>query len=124
MAMAEIGAIAGNGVNRAALSPEDVRARALLLQWAGVRGWQAAVDPISAGEFDALIGTLPSYYLVDFAMGLQQSGYRITLFVDNVFDERAVSGRYTECAITTCFGEQYDVVAQPLTVGIRFGRSF
>jgi iron complex outermembrane recepter protein len=72
----------------------------------------------------ALIGTLPSYYLVDFAMGLEQSGYRITLFVDNVFDERAISGRYTECAIATCFGEQYDVIAQPLTAGIRFGRSF
>ena len=45
--MAEIGAIVGNGVNRQALSPEDVRARALLLEWAGARGWQAAVDPIA-----------------------------------------------------------------------------
>jgi beta-ureidopropionase / N-carbamoyl-L-amino-acid hydrolase len=47
MAMAEIGAIPGNGVNRQALSPEDIRARALLLAWAGARGWQSAVDPIA-----------------------------------------------------------------------------
>jgi beta-ureidopropionase / N-carbamoyl-L-amino-acid hydrolase len=47
MAMAEIGAIAGNGVNRQALSPEDIRARALLLEWAGTRGWQPAADPIA-----------------------------------------------------------------------------
>ncbi|HEX5078244.1 MAG TPA: M20 family metallo-hydrolase [Geminicoccaceae bacterium] len=47
MAMAEIGAIAGDGVNRPALSPEDIRARALLLQWTRSRGWQAAVDPIA-----------------------------------------------------------------------------
>jgi N-carbamoyl-L-amino-acid hydrolase len=47
MAMAEIGAIAGNGVNRQALSAEDIRARALLLEWTGARGWQAAVDPIA-----------------------------------------------------------------------------
>jgi beta-ureidopropionase / N-carbamoyl-L-amino-acid hydrolase len=47
MAMAEIGAIADNGVNRPALSPEDIRARALLLEWAGARGWEAAVDPIA-----------------------------------------------------------------------------
>ena len=47
MAMAEIGAIAGDGVNRQALSAEDMRARALLLEWAGARGWQAAVDPIA-----------------------------------------------------------------------------
>lgn len=72
----------------------------------------------------ALIGTLPSYWLVDFAMGLEQGGYRITLFVDNLFDERAISGRYTECAIATCFGEQYDVIAQPMTAGVRLGRRF
>ena len=47
MAMAEIGAIGGGGVNRQALSADDIRARALLLEWAGARGWQAAVDPIA-----------------------------------------------------------------------------
>ncbi|MGH6918813.1 MAG: hypothetical protein ACREJ0_14050, partial [Geminicoccaceae bacterium] len=44
MAMAEIGAIADDGVNRSALSPEDIRARALLLEWAGARGFEPAVD--------------------------------------------------------------------------------
>jgi N-carbamoyl-L-amino-acid hydrolase len=47
MAMAEIGAIADNGVNRQALSPEDIRARALLLEWTGARGYEPAVDPIA-----------------------------------------------------------------------------
>ena len=47
MAMAEIGAIPGNGVNRQALSAEDIRARALLLQWAAARGYQPAVDAIA-----------------------------------------------------------------------------
>jgi N-carbamoyl-L-amino-acid hydrolase len=47
MAMAEIGAIAEGGVNRQALSAEDIRARALLLEWTGAHGWQAAVDPIA-----------------------------------------------------------------------------
>jgi N-carbamoyl-L-amino-acid hydrolase len=32
--MAKIGAIPGQGVNRPALSPEDIEARALLLSWA------------------------------------------------------------------------------------------
>ena len=41
-----------------------------------------------------------------------------------VFDERGINGRYTECAITTCFGEQYDVVARPMMIGVRFGQSF
>jgi N-carbamoyl-L-amino-acid hydrolase len=47
MAMAEIGAFPGGGVNRQALSAEDVRARALLLEWAGRRGYQPAVDDIA-----------------------------------------------------------------------------
>jgi N-carbamoyl-L-amino-acid hydrolase len=47
MAMAEIGGIAGGGVDRPALSQEDIRARALLLEWAGARGYEPAVDPIA-----------------------------------------------------------------------------
>jgi N-carbamoyl-L-amino-acid hydrolase len=47
MAMAEIGAIEGDGVCRQALTPEDIRARSLLLDWAGAHGWQPAVDPIA-----------------------------------------------------------------------------
>ncbi|HEX6143250.1 MAG TPA: Zn-dependent hydrolase [Geminicoccaceae bacterium] len=47
MAMAEIGGFAGGGVNRQALSDEDIRARALLLEWAGARGYHASVDDIA-----------------------------------------------------------------------------
>jgi N-carbamoyl-L-amino-acid hydrolase len=47
MAMAEIGAIAGHGVSRQALSAEDIRARALLLAWAMARGYEPAVDDIA-----------------------------------------------------------------------------
>ena len=72
----------------------------------------------------ALIGTLPDYTIVDASMGISQNGLSISLFVDNLFDERAITGRYTECAIGTCFGEQYNVVARPMTAGIRFGREF
>jgi beta-ureidopropionase / N-carbamoyl-L-amino-acid hydrolase len=47
MAMAEIGAIEGRGVNRQALSADDIRARALLLEWAAARGYQPAVDDVA-----------------------------------------------------------------------------
>jgi beta-ureidopropionase / N-carbamoyl-L-amino-acid hydrolase len=46
MEMAQIGAIAGNGVNRAAFSAEDIRARRLLLAWAEKRGFDVSVDGI------------------------------------------------------------------------------
>lgn len=44
--MAQIGAIPGNGVNRAALSKEDIVARQLLLSWAKQRGYAVAADGI------------------------------------------------------------------------------
>lgn len=47
MEMARIGAIAGGGVNRAALSPEDIEARRLLAFWAGERGYAVAQDDIA-----------------------------------------------------------------------------
>ncbi len=46
MQMALIGAIPNNGVNRPALSPDDVRARRLMIEWARARGFGIAVDPI------------------------------------------------------------------------------
>lgn len=46
MDMARIGAIPGNGVNRQALSKEDVAARRLLIDWARARGFGVGVDPI------------------------------------------------------------------------------
>ncbi len=47
MAMAEIGATAKGGVNRAALSDEDRRARALMVEWAGDLGFEVATDSIA-----------------------------------------------------------------------------
>ena len=41
---AEIGAIPGNGVNRQALSDEDIAARELLIAWAHRRGYAVSVD--------------------------------------------------------------------------------
>lgn len=72
----------------------------------------------------ALIGTLPSYWLVDASAGVERNGYRFSLYVDNLFDERAIGARYTECAIGTCFGQPYDVVSKPLTFGVRLGRKY
>ena len=47
MALAEIGATAAGGVNRAALSPEDRAARKLMIAWARERGFAVATDGIA-----------------------------------------------------------------------------
>jgi N-carbamoyl-L-amino-acid hydrolase len=46
MEMAQIGAIPRNGVNRAAFSPEDIRARHLLVSWARARNFDVSRDGI------------------------------------------------------------------------------
>lgn len=46
MEMARIGAIPGNGVNRAALSQEDIAARKVLIGWARERNFEVGVDAI------------------------------------------------------------------------------
>jgi outer membrane receptor protein involved in Fe transport len=72
----------------------------------------------------AVIGSLPSYWTVDFSMGIEQGGTRLSFFIDNLLDDDGVTGRYSECAILTCGTEYYDVVVQPLTAGVRLGRRF
>ena len=47
MTMAEIGATANGGVNRAALSDEDRAARRLMVEWAGDLGFEVATDGIA-----------------------------------------------------------------------------
>ncbi|MEZ5994868.1 MAG: TonB-dependent receptor [Hyphomonadaceae bacterium] len=80
-----------------------------------------------------LIGTLPDYWLANISAGVERNGLRVSLFVNNLFDERGITGRYTECAIGTCMapplgdaleGVYYDVVARPRTAGIRLGQQF
>ena len=44
--MAQIGAIPGNGVNRPALSSEDIASRKLLLSWAKARNYAIGIDGI------------------------------------------------------------------------------
>ena len=47
MAMAELGALPDGGVNRAALSAEDIAARKLMIEWAGEHGFEVATDAIA-----------------------------------------------------------------------------
>jgi iron complex outermembrane recepter protein len=80
-----------------------------------------------------LLGTLPEYWIADISAGIEKNGLSFTLFIDNLFDERAITGRYTECAVAVCAaaplgdsleGSVYDVVARPMTGGIRIGQRF
>lgn len=72
----------------------------------------------------AIIGRLPAYTLVDFSTGFDVEKFNIDFYLTNAFDERAIVGRSTECAISVCGGMQYDTPMQPRTGGIKVSHSF
>jgi len=72
----------------------------------------------------AIIGRLPSYTLVDLSTGFDTGMFTVDFYLNNVFDERAILARYTECAIQTCGAQPYNVPSQPRTYGLRVGHRF
>jgi len=82
----------------------------------------------------SLLGDLPSYNSVDLSAGFQKDSWSLNVYVDNVFDERAVLYKFTECGVTICGahgvvpqypnGQVYTGVSQPRTIGIRFKQDF
>jgi len=79
------------------------------------------VDPLYVRE---VLGQLPSYTVADLAAGFGKDDWRLELFVQNVFDERAQVGRYAQCLEEVC-GEQIYVTPQrPRTIGIKFSQEF
>jgi len=73
---------------------------------------------------NAIIGRLPSYVLVDVATGFDIAKFKVDLYLNNVFDERAILSRGTECQIQVCGGLAYDTPTQPRTAGLKVSRDF
>jgi outer membrane receptor protein involved in Fe transport len=71
-----------------------------------------------------VFGEQAAYALTDFTFGVDKDSYSLELFVNNAFDRRAVLYRYAECATATCGAQPYNVIAQPRTIGIKFGQKF
>jgi len=88
-----------------------------------------------------LLGKQPSYDIVDFAFGVEKETWGLELFVKNVFDERAVLSRFTECSefkpwdtespdepepnmVPLCGLQPYTVTTNPRTIGLTFSKRF
>jgi outer membrane receptor protein involved in Fe transport len=71
-----------------------------------------------------IIGDLPSYTTADFSAGISNDTYRLELFVDNAFDERAQITRFAQCAEAVCGEQTYVVPNMPRRIGVRFGQKF
>jgi outer membrane receptor protein involved in Fe transport len=62
--------------------------------------------------------------LVDFSTGFDIANFKVDLYLNNAFDERAILARSTECAITVCGGLPYDTPSQPRTAGLKVSHDF
>jgi iron complex outermembrane recepter protein len=71
-----------------------------------------------------ILGDLPSYTLVDFALGVRKNNWSVDLYVKNLFDENAQYGRNVQCPEQICAAQVYSVASQPRTLGIKFSQNF
>lgn len=121
--MAAIGAIPGDGVNRQALSREDIQARALLIGWAEARGYRIYVDDIAnlfirregarqdappivigshmdsqplGGRFDGIYGVLAGFEVLE---ALDDVGIRTRLPIEMVAWTNEEGGRFAPGAM-------------------------
>lgn len=71
-----------------------------------------------------ILGDLPSYTLVDFALGVRKNNWSVDLYVKNLLDENAQYGRNVQCPEQICAAQVYSVSGQPRTLGIKFSQNF
>ncbi len=71
-----------------------------------------------------ILGDLPSYSLVDFAIGARKNNWSVDFYVKNLLDENAQYGRNVQCPEQVCAAQVYSVGAQPRTFGIKFSQEF
>ena len=70
-----------------------------------------------------IIGNQPGYASFDLAAGVKRGRWQAELFLQNAFDNRGQSIRYTGCAPTTC-SLVYVLPIAPRLVGVTFGQKF
>jgi len=77
-----------------------------------------------------LTGVQPAFGLADLSAGMKSGAYSFTLFINNLFDERADLFRYHQCRVQVCglevghVGTTYTGVNQPRTIGLIFRQEF
>jgi len=104
----------------------------------GALEYQSDSTPALPPAWTQLIGMQRAFAVTDLSAGVEFSNLNLEFFVDNAFDRRAQTARYSECAAyspfeagtpdavgtTLCGVHPYAVVNTPRTMGIRFGQKF
>jgi iron complex outermembrane recepter protein len=110
--------IKGNLIARYACKIGDVAAH---VQAAGIA--QRAVIPDLTVANAKIVGNQPGYASFDFAAGFAKGSWSAELYLENAFDNRGQSYRYTSCAPTTCTLVNV-IPIRPRMIGVTFGQKF
>ncbi len=84
---------------------------------------------------NSLIGSVPSYGLLDLSVGVTKSNFTAEVFATNALDNRAQTYRFSECTIVegaqsliagtvVCGYKPMATIAVPRMLGIRFSQTF
>ncbi len=71
-----------------------------------------------------VLGPMPEYTMFNFSTGVDRDNWSLELAIDNAFDERAETYRYSECTAGTCGPETYVIPVRPRTISLRFAQKF
>ncbi len=71
------------------------------------------------------LGREPAYTLAYLSFGVEKGSWHAGVYVNNVFDKRAVLDRFAQCDVPTCGPLViYNVPNEPRTIGVKFGQRF
>lgn len=81
-----------------------------------------------------ILGELDAYTTADLSAGVSRDNWSLSVYVNNVFDERAEISRFTNCVEAVCGasgvvpeypnGQVYTITNQPRTFGIKWSQQF
>jgi iron complex outermembrane receptor protein len=108
----------GNVIARYAFKIGDVAAH---VQAAGIA--QSFVVPALTVADAQIYGNQPGYASFDFAAGFAKGSWSAELYLENAFDNRGQSFRYTSCSPVTCTLVNV-IPIRPRMVGLTFGQKF
>ncbi len=82
-------------------------------------------DVVSALEVAnaQMLGNQPAYSSVDFTGGVDHGTWSAELYIDNAFDKRGQSSRYSACTPTICT-TSYVWPIRPRSIGLTFSQKF
>jgi len=73
---------------------------------------------------EAALGPTSPFATVDLSAGFGKDNWTLSVFAQNLFDERGVLSKNTDCAISICGANPLDYLAKPRFVGAKISAKF